>query len=106
MRLHFTLAVAICFGLTPAAFGESTDQANSVEISFEKAVRPILKAHCLECHGEGEETEGGLDLRLRRLILAGGDSGPALVEGNPDESPLLERTLSEDMPPGDTNLNP
>ena len=103
MRLHFTLAVAIVFGLTHAAFGESTDQATPARVSFEKEVRPILKAHCLECHGEGEEIEGGLDLRLRRFILVGGESGPALVEGNPDESPLLERTLSEDMPPGDTS---
>ncbi len=73
-------------------------------ISFEKHVRPILKAHCLECHGEGEETEGELDLRLRRFILKGGDSGAGFVVGKPEESPLYERTLSQEMPPGDTKL--
>ena len=106
MRFHHTLAVAVVFGLSHAALGESTDEAAAVEVSFERHVRPILKAHCLECHGEGEEIEGGLDLRLRRFILMGGESGPALVEGEPDESPLLERTSSDDMPPGDTKLTP
>lgn len=104
MRLQLTLAAVITFGLVHAACGESPREGDSVAVSFERDVRPILKAHCLECHGEGEELEGGLDLRLRRLIRAGGDSGPALVEGQPDESLLLERTISEDMPPGDTKL--
>ena len=100
--MRLPLSLAVLFGLIHTAFGESA----SVEVSFEKHVRPILKAHCLECHGEGEEIEGGLDLRLRRFILVGGESGAALVEGQPDESLLLERTLSEDMPPGDTKLTP
>ncbi|MCG8653758.1 MAG: DUF1549 domain-containing protein, partial [Pirellulales bacterium] len=104
MRLQLTLAIV--FGFAHWAIGQSPGQTTPVEVSFEKQVRPILKAHCLECHGEGEEVEGGLDLRLRRFILTGGDSGPALVEGTPDESLLLERTLSEDMPPGDTKLTP
>ncbi len=53
---------------------------------------------------KGKRSKVGWTCDLRRLILVGGESGPALVEGNPDESPLLERTSSEDMPPGDTKL--
>ena len=114
MRLHLAFAVILghvfglshVFGLANLAFGESTKESAPGEVSFEKHVRPIVKAHCLECHGEGEEIDGGLDLRLRRFILEGGESGPAIVEGDPDESPLLERTSSEDMPPGDTKLTP
>ena len=34
------------------------------EVSFEKDVRPILKAHCTHCHGEEEKPKGGVDLRL------------------------------------------
>ena len=71
MRLQLTLAVAIVFGWNHASFGDSTKEADPIEVSFERHVRPILKAHCLECHGEGEEIEGGLDLRLRRFILIG-----------------------------------
>ena len=40
-------------------------------LTFEKDIRPILKAHCFDCHGEGDHPKGGLDLRLRRLIAAG-----------------------------------
>src|SRR6266849_5512510 len=39
--------------------------------TFEKDIRPILKAHCFDCHGEGEKLKGGLDLRLQRLMPRG-----------------------------------
>ena len=71
------------------------------DVTFESHVRPILKAHCFQCHGEAEEKQGGLDLRLRRFIAAGGESGPAIVENTPAESYLVERVRSGEMPPGD-----
>ena len=37
-------------------------------LTFERDVRPIVKAHCTHCHGEEEKPEGGVDLRLRRLM--------------------------------------
>ncbi len=105
MRSGNLFAFGLLFVLASAALANSDgDTAASLEVSFENHVRPILKAHCLECHGEGEETEGGLDLRLRRLILAGGDSGPGIVAGQPEESPVIERTEALEMPPGDTKL--
>jgi hypothetical protein len=75
-------------------------------ISYEQDVRPILKTHCFHCHGEGDELAGGLDLRLRRLIASGGESGPALVAGQPDESLLAERMRSGEMPPEEISLRP
>ncbi|GAA4470819.1 DUF1553 domain-containing protein [Novipirellula rosea] len=74
-------------------------------LTFEKDVRPILKAHCFHCHGESGVKEAELDVRLRHWIVAGGDSGEAIVAGNPDESLLLDRVTSGDMPPGDKNLS-
>ena len=71
---------------------------------FETHVRPILKAHCFECHGEGKKIKGGLDLRLSHLLARGGKSGPALVAGKPGESPILERVRSQEMPPGKRKL--
>ena len=53
----------------------------AASLTFEKDIRPILKAHCFDCHGEGEKLKGGLDLRLRRLMLKGGDDGPVMVPG-------------------------
>src|SRR5690606_37645366 len=57
------------------------------------------------CHGEDGELEGNLDLRLRRLILKGGDSGPAIALQTPRESLILERIESGEMPPGKAKLS-
>ena len=75
-------------------------------ISYERDVRPILKTHCFHCHGEGDELAGGLDLRLRRLIIGGGDSGAAVVIGHADQSPLLQLLRDGDMPPAEVPLRP
>lgn len=74
--------------------------AGTVEkLTFEQHVRPILKTHCFQCHGEGEKHEGKLDLRLRRLIVHGGESGPALTEKDPTQSLMLRRIRAGEMPP-------
>ncbi len=74
--------------------------------TFEKDIRPILKAHCFDCHGEGEQLKGGLDVRLRRFLVAGGDDGPAIVPGKPDQSELLKLVESGKMPKRDKKLTP
>ncbi len=66
--------------------------------SFEKDVRPILKAHCFHCHGEDGEFKGELDVRGQRFLLKGGNFGPAFVAGKPAESHLLEVLKSGEMP--------
>src|SRR5437660_6307509 len=71
---------------------------------FEKDIRPILKAHCFDCHGEGEKLKGGLDLRLRRLIFKGGDEGPVIVPGKPERSPLFKLVDSGEMPKREKKL--
>lgn len=73
---------------------------------YETAVRPILKAHCFQCHGEEEKHEGQLDIRLVRTMTKGGDGGPALVPGKPEESLLWQRIESDEMPPGKKKLSP
>src|SRR5262245_24725320 len=60
--------------------------AEAAAPTYEAHVRPILKAYCFECHGEGKSLKGGLDLRLRRFLVDGGDSGPAVVPGKPQDS--------------------
>ena len=71
---------------------------------YERDVRPILKAHCFHCHGEEDEVQGKLDLRLVRGMLKGGESGAALVVGQSAKSLLVERIESGEMPPGKKKL--
>lgn len=56
---------------------------------FEKSVRPLLVKHCYECHAAGE-ANGGLVLDTRDGVRKGGDSGLAIVPGQPDKSRLIE----------------
>jgi cytochrome c553 len=61
-------------------------------LTFEKDVRPIVKAHCTHCHGEEEKPEGGVDLRLRRFM------DEIVVVGQPEKSKLVEVIRSGEMP--------
>jgi hypothetical protein len=71
---------------------------------FEAKIRPVLVTNCGKCHAStAEKLRGGLRLDTREGLLRGGDSGPAIVPGQPDESLLLRaiRYRDEDlrMPP-------
>ncbi len=61
-------------------------------------VIPVLYLRCTVCHGKRKQ-EGGLDLRSRAAILRGGKSGPAIVLGNPQDSLLIRKIESGEMPP-------
>ncbi len=95
-RLLLVLAFA---GLMPA--GAVAERKRT----FEADVRPIFKSHCFHCHGEESKTEGNLDVRLARLLVAGGDSGPAIVLGKSGTSFLIERLENGEMPPGEKKLS-
>ena len=64
----------------------------------ERDVTAILAAKCWVCHGRREKM-GGLDLRTHESILRGGKSGAAMVAGRPDDSLLVKRIASQEMPP-------
>ena len=56
---------------------------------FESRVRPVLIEKCYECHGQ-EKQKGGLRLDSRGHVLKGGDLGPVIVPGKPEESLLIK----------------
>ena len=70
---------------------------------FERVV-PILEQHCVRCHQESP-AKGGLNLAGRDSALRGGESGPAIVPGRPDESLLMEY-VSGDKPEMPKNAPP
>ena len=67
---------------------------------FESKVRPLLSGRCFKCHGKDKQ-KGSLRLDSRAELLAGGESGPAVVPGDVDSSLLMEavRWESFEMPP-------
>ena len=79
------------------------DELNAADVAFfETRVRPLLSKHCFECHSiDAGQLKGGLSLHNRAGWAAGGESGPAVVPGKPDESLLIEavRYESYEMPP-------
>ena len=98
-----------CFALlacvNSACLADPNETAGET-LTFEQHIRPIFKEHCFACHGEAGVREGELDVRLKRLLAVGGESGPAIGEGKRDESYLFERIESGEMPPGEVKLKP
>jgi hypothetical protein len=67
-------------------------------LGFGGDIEGIMSKFCFECHGV-EHQEADLDLRTVDSILTGGESGPAIVPGHPEESLLLDMIHDEHMPP-------
>ena len=69
---------------------------------FETKIRPVLVEHCYRCHSaDGQGIRGGLSLENKDAMRAGGESGPAIVPGNLEESLLWSAINYQDfkMPP-------
>jgi mono/diheme cytochrome c family protein len=87
----------------PAPAASASASPKTEPLVFADVVLPILKARCVECHGE-EETKGELRLDSLAAIRRGGENGAVVVAGSPDTSPLLQRMLlpmddDDRMPP-------
>lgn len=70
--------------------GAASAPASDVERAFELEIAPIFSDRCASCHGT-DKRKGGLSLRSLATLLQGGEDGPVIVPGRPDESELLRR---------------
>lgn len=93
------LCLSSLLPLPRAAAAEVPDPAG-IEL-FEKHIRPVLVKNCFNCHAGAERARGGLRLDTKLGGLIGGESGPAIVPGKPEESPLITALKHEGskMPP-------
>ena len=73
---------------------------------FETKVRPILVDHCYTCHSADTKPAGGLRVDDRNGLLAGGNSGPAVVPGDPAASLLLQRREPQEPQSADAQGGP
>jgi hypothetical protein len=76
---------------------------------FENRIRPVLAENCYKCHStQAEKVKGRLLLDSREGVLKGGDTGPAVVPGDPENSLLIKAVRYTDpdlqMPPKDKKL--
>ncbi len=97
-------------GFVPASLvADDKEKEKAALAFFETKIRPALVKHCYECHSEDSKKLGGkLRLDTKEMTLKGGESGPALVAGKPEESLLIHALKWEDnleMPP-DEPLSP
>ncbi len=89
MRKFLLLPVVFCLANFGRAF--AADLTPSQTEFFENKIRPLLADNCYKCHSsQSEKVKGGLLLDSRDGILNGGDSGPAIVPGDPEKSLLIK----------------
>jgi len=74
----------------PTAAAEPPKFTSEQVAFYEKDVLPLLKQHCLKCHGAEAKIKGDLNLTTRGAILAGGENGPVYDPKNPAASRLLK----------------
>ena len=65
-------------------------------VSFQKQILPLLAQRCGMCH-LGESPQGKLALNSYKSVLRGGQSGPVIKPGIPDDS-LLVQNISGEKP--------
>ncbi|SVC54436.1 uncharacterized protein METZ01_LOCUS307290, partial [marine metagenome] len=92
--------IFVCAGLLVASAGlaqgdltaeQKAKLPSPVEhkVSFAREISPLLEQSCTKCHGKGKD-KGGFSIETRERLLAGGDSGEAVVIGKSADSYLVE----------------
>ncbi|MSU85712.1 MAG: hypothetical protein EXS21_11485 [Pedosphaera sp.] len=113
-RLHLPgsrfcfLALILSLALT-GTISSSRAQSDPIQF-FETKIRPLLADHCYSCHSaKAEKVKGHLQVDSLENLLQGGDSGPALVPGDPENSLIIKairyRDLDLQMPPKGKKLS-
>ena len=88
MRLPLLLCGALALSPAPLRAADASKDGGRF---FEEKIRPILADHCFKCHShDAKKIQGGLVLDSREAALTGGDTGAAVVPGDPGKSLLIE----------------
>ena len=98
--MRYLLPIASLLVVFPAT-GRSAEPAADLDF-FEKKIRPVLVEKCYECHSaQAKKVQANLLLDSRDGVRKGGDNGPAVIPGKPEESLILKALRYEKpkMPP-------
>lgn len=77
-------------GANAAGRVPSDPTAADAERVFELDIAPVFADRCTSCHGT-DKRKGGLSLLSLASLLQGGEDGPVIAAGRPDESELVRR---------------
>ncbi len=97
-RRGATFWLTLSLALLAPAFLRAADSRDV----FAETIQPLLIAKCSRCHGK-ETQKAELALHTLQGVQKGGESGPVITAGKPDESPLFEKIHSGEMPPDQEN---
>ncbi len=99
MRCCSRLLLMLAWSGASAVFASAGDgrPTEDRETFFETRIRPVLVAHCVRCHG-ADKVNNGLRVDARESLIHGGDSGPAIVPGRPEQSLLLRAIRQSNEP--------
>jgi mono/diheme cytochrome c family protein len=85
-------SAATAVSATPATAAMKMEPATGAEtVSFARDIAPILRENCNGCHIAGRQASGGLRMDSFAQLLRGGDSGPIITQGNPEDSLLVKK---------------
>ena len=91
------IACLLALAFTAGGPGAARSETNEAQLEFfEKKIRPLLIDNCYTCHSASTNAKGGLRVDDRNGLIQGGNSGPAVVPGQPEKSLLLQRVLHKD----------
>lgn len=76
--------------------------AFAAPVDFARQIQPLFETKCLECHNPSK-VKGDLLMDTAANLLKGGENGPGLVAGKPDESEILKRVI---LPKGHDDVMP
>jgi len=93
MRIGTLLRSIVAVTSLAAGARGATLSADSAEF-FETKIRPVLASNCYSCHADSKL--GGLRVDGREAMLKGGNSGPAIVPGDPGKSLLIKAVRQTD----------
>ncbi|MCA9017253.1 MAG: DUF1549 domain-containing protein, partial [Planctomycetaceae bacterium] len=87
----FILAFAALFNLQSALSAAEPKKTPASQIEFfELHIRPVLIEQCADCHTGDADAESRLAVNSRSAFLKGGEFGPAIIPGKPQESLLYQ----------------
>ena len=106
---HSSFVILFVIGASSFVIRANSAESDGVQF-FETRIRPLLVDNCYKCHSaESEKLKGGLRLDSYETILKGGESGPAIVPGDPEKSLLIKAVRYTDkelqMPPKNKKLS-